>query len=300
VSSGPPGAPAYSWAQQSFAGYCRKSQSGSQVGARADRSDDTTRRENDLRIVRYTDGGPPSWGVLEDQQVRSAEGQPFVDLAPSDVVGPLDKVELLAPVVPTKVMCVGRNYREHAAELGNPVPDEPLLFLKPPSSIVGPGHDVIYPELSKRVDHEAELTVVIGRTAERVSSADAMSVVGGYTCGNDVTARDIQKSDGQWTRGKGFHTFCPLGPWVETDYDPSDVRVTCKVNGDVRQDGQTRDMIFDIPFLIEYITRFTRLEVGDVIMTGTPEGVGPVKVGDTMSVEIEGLGSLNNAVVAEG
>ena len=253
-----------------------------------------------MRIVRYSDGGPPSWGVLEEQEVRAAEGQPFVDLVAGDVVGPLDKVQLLAPVVPTKVMCVGRNYREHAAELGNPVPDEPLLFLKPPSAIVGTGHDVIYPEPSGRVDHEAELIVVIGRTAERVSSADAMSVVGGYTCGNDVTARDIQKSDGQWTRGKGFHTFCPLGPWVETDYDPSDVRVTCTVNGDVRQDGQTRDMIFDIPFLIEYISRFTRLEVGDVIMTGTPEGVGPVKVGDTMSVEVEGLGSLSNTVVAEG
>ena len=231
--------------------------------------------------------------------MRSAEGRPFVDLIAGEAVGSVEDVQLLAPVVPTKVMCVGRNYREHAAELGNPVPDEPLLFLKPPSAIVAPGHDVIYPTLSSRVDHEAELVIVIGRTAERVSSADAMSVVGGYTCGNDVTARDIQKSDGQWTRGKGFHTFCPLGPWVETDYDPSDVRVTGKVNGDVRQDGQTRDMIFDIPFLIEYISRFTRLEVGDVVMTGTPEGVGPVAVGDTMTVEVEGLGSLSNSVVAE-
>jgi 2-keto-4-pentenoate hydratase/2-oxohepta-3-ene-1,7-dioic acid hydratase in catechol pathway len=253
-----------------------------------------------LQIVRFTDGESPAWGVLENQEVHSAIGEPFVDLVAGEVVGSLDEVRLLAPVVPTKVMCVGRNYREHAAELGNPVPDEPLLFLKPPSAIVGPGHNVIYPELSDRVDHEAELIIVVGRTAERVSAADAMSVVGGYTCGNDVTARDIQKSDGQWTRGKGFHTFCPLGPWVETDFDPSDVRVTCRVNGDIRQDGHTRDMIFDIPYLIEYISRFTRLEVGDVIMTGTPEGVGPVKVGDTMSVEVEGLGSLSNPVVAEG
>lgn len=253
-----------------------------------------------MKIVRYTDGGPPAWGVLENQEVRSAAGEPFVDLVVGEVVGSLDEVRLLAPVAPTKVLCVGRNYREHAAEFGNPVPEEPLLFLKPPSAIVGPGHDVVYPELSRRVDHEAELTVVIGRTADRVSRADAMSVVGGYTCGNDVTARDIQKSDGQWTRGKGFHTFCPLGPWVETDFDPSDVRVTCTVNGDVRQDGHTRDMIFDIPFLIEYISRFTRLEVGDVLMTGTPEGVGSVEVGDAMSVEVEGLGALSNRVVAEG
>ncbi|MDQ4057542.1 MAG: fumarylacetoacetate hydrolase family protein [Actinomycetota bacterium] len=253
-----------------------------------------------MKIVRYADGGPPSWGVLEDQEVRAATGEPFVDLVAGEVVGSLDEVRLLAPVTPTMVMCVGRNYREHAAEFGNPVPEQPLLFLKPPSSIVGPGDEVVYPEPSQRVDHEAELIVVIGRTADRVSRAEAMSVVGGYTCGNDVTARDIQKSDGQWTRGKGFHTFCPLGPWVETDYDPSDVRVSATVNGDVRQDGRTRDMIFDIPFLIEYISRFTRLEVGDVIMTGTPEGVGPVEVGDTMSVEVEGLGTLSNPVVAEG
>lgn len=252
-----------------------------------------------MKIVRYTDGGPPAWGVLEDGEVRSAAGLPFLDLVAGDVVGALEEVRLLAPAVPSKVMCVGRNYREHAAEFGNPVPEEPLLFLKPPSSIVGPDDEVVYPTLSHRVDHEAELVVVIGRSAERVGRGDAMSVVGGYTCGNDVTARDIQKSDGQWTRGKGFHTFCPLGPWIETVYDPSDVRVTCTVNGEVRQDGRTRDMIFDIPFLIEYISRFTRLEVGDVIMTGTPEGVGSVDIGDVMSVEVEGLGSLSNRIVAE-
>jgi 2-keto-4-pentenoate hydratase/2-oxohepta-3-ene-1,7-dioic acid hydratase in catechol pathway len=202
-------------------------------------------------------------------------------------------------VSPTKIVCVGRNYKEHAAEFSNPVPEEPLLFLKPPSAIVGPGDDVVYPELSQRVDHEAELCVVIGRTAHKVSADDAWSVVGGYTCGNDVTARDIQKSDGQWTRGKGFHTFCPLGPFVETDFDPTDVRVACSVNGETRQDGRTSAMIFDIPYLLEYISRFTRLEPGDVIMTGTPEGVASVEVGDTMTVEVEGLGSLSNRVAAE-
>jgi 2-keto-4-pentenoate hydratase/2-oxohepta-3-ene-1,7-dioic acid hydratase in catechol pathway len=253
-----------------------------------------------MKIIRYQEGTQQLWGVLgEDRDVRRTTGSPFVDLRPGDRVGSLDEIRLLAPVVPSKIICVGRNYREHAAEFSNPVPDEPLLFLKPPSAIVGSGEDVIYPTLSRRLDHEAELVVVIGRAAHRVRSSEAWSVVGGYTCGNDVTARDIQKSDGQWTRGKGFQTFCPLGPWVETDFDPADVRVTCTVNGDTRQDGRTRAMIFDIPYLIEYISRFSRLEPGDVIMTGTPEGVGAVEVGDTMTIEVEGLGSLVNRVVAE-
>jgi 2-keto-4-pentenoate hydratase/2-oxohepta-3-ene-1,7-dioic acid hydratase in catechol pathway len=253
-----------------------------------------------VRIVRYQDTAGPAWGVLDDDGiVRRATGSPFVDLEPGEEAGSVEEIRLLAPVVPTVIICVGRNYREHAAEFSNPVPEEPLLFLKPPSAIVGPGDDVVYPALSSRVDHEAELVVVIGRRAHKVAATDAWSVVGGYTCGNDVTARDIQRSDGQWTRGKGFHTFCPLGPWVETDIDPSDVRVSCTVSGETRQNGRTSAMIFDIPYLIEYISRFTRLEPGDVIMTGTPEGVGPVEVGDTMTVEVQGLGSLSNPVVAE-
>jgi 2-keto-4-pentenoate hydratase/2-oxohepta-3-ene-1,7-dioic acid hydratase in catechol pathway len=253
-----------------------------------------------MKIIRYQEGTRQAWGVLEeDRDIRRATGSPFADLKPGDRAGSLDELRLLSPIAPTKIVCVGRNYREHAAEFSNPVPEEPLLFLKPPSAIVGPGDDVIYPALSRRVDHEAELAVVVGRTAHRVRADDAWSVVGGYTCGNDVTARDIQKSDGQWTRGKGFHTFCPLGPWVETDFDPTDVHVTCTVNEETRQHGRTSAMIFDIPYLIEYISRFTRLEPGDVIMTGTPEGVGPVEVGDTMTVQVEGLGSLSNRVVAE-
>jgi 2-keto-4-pentenoate hydratase/2-oxohepta-3-ene-1,7-dioic acid hydratase in catechol pathway len=253
-----------------------------------------------VKITRYLDEeGGAAWGVLEGRDVLSATGAPFVDLNPGEIVGSVDDIRLLAPVAPSKIICVGRNYREHAAEFGNPVPEEPLLFLKPPSAIVGPGDDVVYPALSQRVDHEAELVIVVGRTVHREPRDESLSAVGGYTCGNDVTARDIQKSDGQWTRGKGFHTFCPLGSWVETDFDPTDVAVTCTVNGATRQDGRTSDLIFDIPFLIEYISRFTRLEVGDVIMTGTPEGVGPVEVGDTMSVSVEGLGPLSNRVVAE-
>jgi 2-keto-4-pentenoate hydratase/2-oxohepta-3-ene-1,7-dioic acid hydratase in catechol pathway len=165
--------------------------------------------------------------------------------------------------------------------------------------VIGPGDKIVYPALSGRVDPEAELVLVIGRTARNVKAADAWTVIGGYTCGNDVTARDIQKSDGQWTRGKGFDTFCPIGPWVDTDYDPTDVRITCTVDGERRQDGRTKDLIFPIPYLIEHITRFTTLMPGDVILTGTPEGVRPVEPGNAITVEVEGLGTLTNRVVAE-
>lgn len=253
-----------------------------------------------MRIVRYRAGDGPAWGMLDaDDRVRSTSGTPFADLAPGPDVGGLADLELLAPATPSKVICVGRNYRQHAAEFNNPVPEEPLLFMKPPSSIVGPGAEIQYPSLSKRVDPEAELVLVIGREAHRVPAERAMEVIGGYTCGNDVTARDIQKSDGQWTRGKGFHTFCPIGPWIETDLDPSDVRVTCTVDGELRQDGRTRDFLFPIPYLIEYISRFTQLLPGDLIMTGTPEGVAPMGVGNVVTVEVEGIGVLENRVVPE-
>lgn len=232
--------------------------------------------------------------------VLAATGTPFLDLLPTGrPVGRLDEVRLLAPVTPRTVICVGQNYRAHAEEFGYRVPEEPLLFLKPPAAVVGPGEPVVYPGLSERLDPEAELALVIGRTARRVTSADAWHVIGGYTCGNDVTARDIQRTDGQWTRGKGFDTFCPIGPWVDTDYDPTDVAVSCTVDGERRQYGRTRDLIFSIPYLIEYITRFTTLEPGDVVLSGTPKGVSPVHPGNTVTVEVEGLGALSNPVVAE-
>ena len=254
-----------------------------------------------MRIVRYQTATGAAWGVLDDDVVLAAEGTPFVDLvSTSDTVGPLAEVPLLAPVTPRTVLCVGRNYRSHAEEFGNKVPDEPLLFLKPPSAVVGPGAEVVYPTLSKRLDPEVELVLVIGRTARNVAAADAWDVIGGYTCGNDITARDLQKSDGQWTRGKGFDTFCPVGPWVETDYDPTDVAISCTVDGEPRQDGRTKDLIFPIPYLIEYITRFTTLQPGDIILSGTPEGVRPVEPGNIVTVAVEGLGSLTNTVVAEG
>jgi len=254
-----------------------------------------------LKIVRYQTTGTTAWGVLEEGSVYVAEGTPFVDLRRTgERVGHVEDVRLLAPVTPRSVLCVGRNYQSHAAEFGNEVPDEPLLFLKPPAAVIGPDQAVVYPRLSGRLDPEAELVLVIGREARNVAAADAWDVIGGYTCGNDITARDIQKSDGQWTRGKGFDTFCPIGPWVETEYDPTDIGVSCTVDGEVRQDGRTKDLIFSIPYLIEYITRFTTLSAGDVILSGTPEGVRPVEPGNTITVAVEGLGSLSNTVVAEG
>jgi 2-keto-4-pentenoate hydratase/2-oxohepta-3-ene-1,7-dioic acid hydratase in catechol pathway len=253
-----------------------------------------------MRIVRYLGVHGPAWGVGQGDRVLSATGTPFVDLVPGDEsIGKLADLDLLAPVTPRTIICVGRNYRDHAAEFANPVPEQPLLFMKPASSIIGPGATIEYPALSRRVDPEAELVLVIGREAHRVPAERAMEVIGGYTCGNDVTARDIQKSDEQWTRGKGFHTFCPVGPWIETELDPSDLRLTCTVNGEVRQDGRTGELIFGIPFLIEYITRFTKLLPGDLVMTGTPAGVAPIEVGDTVAVEVEGIGVLENSVVAE-
>lgn len=253
-----------------------------------------------MRIIRYKVGEDARWGVLTDEGVLATEGTPLHDLEVSDdVVAPLADVELLAPVAPRAIVCVGRNYAAHALELGNEAPDRPLLFLKPPSSIIGPGASIIRPVASEQVEHEAELAVVIGRRAHAVRRADAWSFIGGYACANDVTARDVQKSDpgGQWTRGKGFTTFCPVGPWVETEFDPTDVQVRCVVDGELRQDGRTSAFLFDLPTLIEYISAFMVLEPGDLVLTGTPAGVGPLQAGASVTVEIEGIGSLTNPVI---
>lgn len=194
--------------------------------------------------------------------------------------------DLLCPVVPTKIVCVGRNYAAHAKELGSDLPVEPLLFLKPPSSLIGPGDAVVLPPESARVEHEAELGVVIGRRARLVSRERAMEYVFGFTCVCDVTARDLQRKDGQWTRAKGFDTFCPVGPFIETDFDPTNARIVCRVNGEVRQDASTGQMIFDVPSLVAYVSRVMTLEPGDLLITGTPEGVGPLAAGDALEVEL--------------
>lgn len=216
---------------------------------------------------------------------------------------PLSSLSLLPPVVPSKIVCIGRNYREHAAELGNEVPKEPLLFLKPPSSLLAPGGTVRMPALSKRVDYEGELAIVIGQRCSRLSPAeDPLDYIRGYTIVNDVTARDIQKSDGQWTRGKGWDSFCPVGPIVSDEIDPLDgdpVTVTTRLNGLVKQQGSTTDLIFPLDFLLRYISASITLEPGDLIPTGTPSGVGPVQPGDAVEVEITGLGVLKNGFSAE-
>jgi 2-keto-4-pentenoate hydratase/2-oxohepta-3-ene-1,7-dioic acid hydratase in catechol pathway len=214
---------------------------------------------------------------------------------------PLSAAKLLAPVTPSKIVCVGRNYRDHAKELGNEVPAEPLLFFKPPSSLLEPGGIVRMPRVAERVDFEGELALVIGRRVSKLpADADWRAYVRGYTLANDVTARDLQKKDGQWTRAKGFDTFCPVGPFMSDEVDPeAGLTLETRVNGDVRQQGSTKDFIFGIPALLRYITAAITLEVGDLVLTGTPAGVGPLKAGDRVDVSIDGLGVLSNSFSAE-
>jgi 2-keto-4-pentenoate hydratase/2-oxohepta-3-ene-1,7-dioic acid hydratase in catechol pathway len=211
---------------------------------------------------------------------------------------PLDEVKLLAPVVPSKVVCVGRNYREHAAELGNKMPDEPLLFLKAPSAVIASGEKIEIPRASQQVEHEGELGVVIGRAVRNLKDGDdPLSYVFGYTCVNDVTARDLQRKDVQFTRGKSFDTFCPVGPWIDTDIDPTNATVTTRLNGEIKQQGNTADMAFPVAFLIRYISEIMTLYPGDLIATGTPAGVSKMNDGDVVEVEVGGIGVLRNQVV---
>ncbi len=207
-------------------------------------------------------------------------------------------MRLLAPVLPSKVVCIGKNYADHAAEMGGEAPADPVMFLKPSTSVIGPGEPVRLPASSSRVDHEAELAVVIGRLCRDVPRERALDVVLGWTAANDVTARDQQKADGQWTRGKGHDTFCPIGPWVETDLDARDLAVQCRVDGALRQDGRTSQLLHDVPSLIAWVSAVMTLLPGDVLLTGTPAGVGPLEPGSTVDVVVEGVGTLTNPVVA--
>lgn len=250
-----------------------------------------------MRIVRYAASFKTSaHGLFEDNVVYALDGNPFGKIEPGRRIGSLDALTLLAPCDPTKIVAIGRNYREHAAEHGAEIPPEPLIFLKPPSSIIGPGAPIVLPSTSRQVEHEAELAVVIGRRGRRIDLESARRYILGFTCGNDVTARDLQRADGQWARSKGFDTFCPLGPWIETDLDAADVDVVARVNGQLRQQGRTREMIYDLSTLISYISNVMTLEPGDVILTGTPAGVGPLVPGDVVEVEVEGIGVLRNPV----
>jgi 2-keto-4-pentenoate hydratase/2-oxohepta-3-ene-1,7-dioic acid hydratase in catechol pathway len=253
-----------------------------------------------VRLVRFRFGDRIAAGSLDGEFIRPIRGTFFEDPVPTGEEIPAGVVRLLAPVIPSKVIGVGKNYLEHAQEMGGEVPDEPVVFLKPSTAVIGPGDAIPRPPWSERVDHEGELGVVIGRLARHIRAEEAGKVILGYTCGNDVTARDLQLKDGQWTRAKGFDGFCPLGPWVETEVDPGDVAVECRVNGETRQAARTSQLAFGPGELIEFITRGMTLLPGDVILTGTPAGVGPLAAGDTVEVEVEGIGMLRNEVVEGG
>ncbi len=249
-------------------------------------------------IVAYSTPTGPAYGLVIDGLVHAWEGDPLVDrpVQAGQVIGTPDSLTLLPPVRPSKIVCIGRNYAAHAAERQAEVPDEPMLFLKPPSALIGPHAAIEIPANAGRVDHEAELAVIIGKQAKNVTRDAALTYVLGYTCANDVSARDYQKKDGQWGRAKGFDTFCPLGPWINTDLNSADRAVRCLVNGEVRQDSRTASMIFDVPALIAFISHVMTLLPGDLILTGTPAGVSPLADGDRVTIEIEGVGALHNPV----
>ena len=250
--------------------------------------------------AKYAASDQASFGLIEDGTVHLFEADvPIESLATTQrrQSVPLAEVKLVAPVTPSKIVCVGRNYREHAAELGNKMPEEPLLFLKAPSAIIGDGEAIELPDESGQVEHEGELGVVIGRRARRISDdEDPLRYVLGYTCVNDVTARDLQRKDVQFTRAKSFETFCPVGPAIVSDINPLDVQVTTRLNGEIKQTARTSTMAFSVPFLIRYIAGIMTLYPGDLIATGTPAGVSKMKHGDVVEVEIEGVGVLRNSV----
>ncbi|MGC8908454.1 MAG: fumarylacetoacetate hydrolase family protein [Desulfomonilaceae bacterium] len=245
-----------------------------------------------MKIVRFLSGEKALTGKLVGDSILP------LDDSPDTWRYLLGAVKLLPPCTPSKVVAIGLNYRDHAEELGLALPEEPLLFLKPPSSIIGPGETILAPPQSKRVDYEAELAVVISRTARQVKAEKAADYILGYTCLNDVTARDLQSKDGQWTRAKGFDTFCPIGPWIETDLDPSDLEISLYLNDELKQHSRTSNLIFDPFRLVEFVSHVMTLTPGDVIATGTTSGIGPMRPGDKVEVRIEGIGSLFNFVEA--
>jgi 2-keto-4-pentenoate hydratase/2-oxohepta-3-ene-1,7-dioic acid hydratase in catechol pathway len=251
-----------------------------------------------VKIARYSHNGSLSYGILDDDQLVVLAGDPmFSGFETTGERVPLRDATLLAPVIPrSKVVAVGKNYRDHAAEMGGEAPEAPLLFLKPNTAVIGQHDAIVLPSQSKQVEHEGELAIVIGRIGKNIPAADYADYVFGYTAANDVTARDLQRADGQWARAKGFDTFCPLGPVIETEFDPTDATLVTRVNGEVRQDGRISDMVHDIPAIVAYASSVWTLLPGDVILTGTPAGIGPLTDGDTVEVQISGIGTLSNPV----
>ena len=258
-----------------------------------------------MRIVRFSPGpdtglgSDPLFGLLEDDDsIHVITGDPiYSGIQKTAAIVSLDQVRLLAPVIPrSKLVCIGKNYADHAAEMGGMVPDEPIIFLKPNTSVIGPRDVIVWPQMSERIDHETELAIVIGRICKDVPKERVNDVIFGYTIANDVTARDLQSKDGQWTRAKGFDTFCPLGPWIDTDFIPGTQKITATVNGEIKQSAQLSDMIFKVPEIINFVTQVMTLLPGDVILTGTPAGIGPMVAGGSATMAIEGLGELTNKV----
>ena len=249
-------------------------------------------------LARFLDpDGHVQQGIVQGDTVTVGEGELLTgELQPTSRKHELARVKLLAPATPSKVVAVARNYAEHAKELGNEVPDAPRLFIKPSTAVIGPGDAIAIPPRTARVDHEAELGVIIARTLDWRSAHDPMQAVAGFTCLNDVTARDLQKTDVQFTRAKGFDTFCPIGPWMATAIEPGDLRIRAWVDDELRQDGRTKDMVFDVPTLLSFVAEVMTLHPGDVIATGTPAGVGPLAAGQRVRIEIESIGALVNPV----
>ncbi len=250
-----------------------------------------------MKIVRYQDGSLVKYGVMEKDAIREMEGDPFSHFHLTSKIKKIGEAKLLSPCLPSKIVALGLNYRDHAEEVKLPIPDKPLLFIKPSTSVIGPGEAILYPKMSKRVDYEAELAVVIGKVAKNVSEERAADYILGYTCLNDVTARDLQPKDGQWTLSKGFDTFSPIGPWIVTDIDPYHIDVLSFLNGERRQHSNTKNLIFGPHQLVSFISRVMTLLPGDVIATGTPSGIGPMAIGDKIDVVIEEIGTLSNHVV---
>ncbi|MGE5372605.1 MAG: fumarylacetoacetate hydrolase family protein [Solirubrobacterales bacterium] len=253
-----------------------------------------------MRYVRFETKDGPSWGVIDADRIRELDGPGYAGGRETGREFAMASVSLLAPVVPGKIICVGLNYKDHIEEFGRTViPSEPVLFMKPPSAVIGTGDRIVYPAVSQQVDYEAELVAVIGCTLRHASPKEALAGVFGYACGNDVTARDLQRKDVQWTRGKSFDTFSPVGPWIETEADPTDLGISSFVNGEKRQASSTAKMIFPVGELLAFMSGVMTLEPGDVIFTGTPSGVGPVQPGDEVVIEIDSVGRLVNLVVRE-
>jgi 2-keto-4-pentenoate hydratase/2-oxohepta-3-ene-1,7-dioic acid hydratase in catechol pathway len=250
-----------------------------------------------MKIVRYQDGSSIKYGVIEKETIREMEGDPFSHFHLTSRAKQIREAKLLSPCLPSKIVALGLNYRDHAEEVKLPIPDKPLLFIKPSTSVIGPGEAILYPKMSKRVDYEAELAVVIGKVAKNVSEEQAADYILGYTCLNDVTARDLQPKDGQWTLSKSFDTFSPIGPWIVTDMDPYQLEISSYLNGERRQHSNTKNLIFGPRQLVSFISWAMTLLPGDVIATGTPSGIGPMAIGDQIDVVIEGIGTLSNHVV---